>query len=865
MKALFFILFSFLFAAGSAQPLSPSEKLSGFVKNINDFSYRNPQEKVYLHFDNTGYFVGENIWFKAYVVNAGNNHFSTLSATLYVELLDSNGGIVETQKIRLVDGQGDGNILLKDLLKPGYFEVRAYTRYMLNFDVNNVFSRVFPVFSKPKQEGDYRLTKLPAPGYNSLTQRERPARTKKVNLSFFPEGGHSVVGLRSKMAFKATGATGEDLDLEGVVYNQDKEEVAAFKTLHRGMGMFEYTPQAGAYKVTALYNGKEYDFDLPDPVSDGYALSVNNLDENVLLIHLQKSLNHPSESVGISVSCRGKVYSFEVISFEDEDSFSLHVPKDRLPAGCLQVTVFDSSGQVLAERLAFNGKYTHTPLTVKQDKDRYSAFDKISLDFSLADSLETAFSLSVRDSDTEVPTNYGGDILTTLLLSSEVRGYVSDPSYYFEESTRNRRLLLDLLMLVQGWRRYDWQLLSGVKPFVSVHPIEKGILVEGRVLSLLRKREVDNVEVTQLLTSKDYGFSVGSCFTDSAGRFNFLHDIAGVWDMTLQTRETKKSKSRNQNFRVLLDRNFSPVAKSFSYYETRLDQQKALKPEPLIHRDADMKLTGERFSSDDDKSHLLKEVEVKGKVDGRESEAFAKASVIYDVKMEVDKIRDAGEYEDEDIWFFLSRINPYFTYKYNHPEKMMSSEYNAQHPAFYFYKGKKVIFVVDDQRVGTATSFYRDISEVSVGQIESIAIVEENEDSFKHINASFDIEKTLFDSEELPESTNTDPMYSMIHENNVTIYIYTNKDGGRRRPNNGIRPTKLVGYSVADEFYHSDYSKTALVGDWDYRRTLYWNPNVKTDKNGKASVSFYNNSTCKQITISAEGLTDSGVPMVLKK
>lgn len=802
------------------------EKLESFVKNINTFNRLNPQEKVYLHFDNTGYYVGETIWFKAYVVSSENNNYTSLSKVLYVELLSPKGDIITTHKVRLDNGQGYGDIRLEDHLKTGYYEIRAYTRYMLNFEKDIAFSRVFPIYKEKKEKVEHKIFPIETSRDDRLTLREKQPKSKNVNLEFYPEGGNIVAGLRSRIAFKATNKNGESIDVEGAVYNQSNQVVANFNTLHKGMGIFDIIPEIGKYKVKALYNGKEHSFNLPEVLPSGYVLNVNNQDSTYLFINLQKSPEYIADSIGVSVSCRGKIYAFETI-YWDQDSYFLRLAKGNMPTGTLQITVFDAQGKIYAERLTFNNSQGYLPLNVVQKEREYLPFEKITLDFLLKhkndNPIETSFSLSVRDSDTEVPTFYENNILTDLLLSSELRGYIDNPSYYFEKDDKYRRQKLDLLMMVQGWRRYDWQQMAGLTPFEPVHPIEKGILVEGTILSVFGKKKRENIEVTKLITNKDSGFSVGSCLTDSVGNFNFLLDIDGVWQMTLQTKEKNKKK----DYRVLLNRNFSPEPKTYSYYETlfRKRQKYNIKGDEQLTDTVIAPLTDEEKEelskvSDNVKAHWLEEVVVKKKVDRLEDEGYEYASMIYDVEEEVDKIRDEGGYEEQDIYEFLMDLNPYFAWR------------TLRCGRKFYYKSHRVIFIVDNMRSSAKNIF--------VNRIKSLAIVENDLGTHKYLTESQLASMKKF----------------------VAVYIYTDRTKGKRRENKGIRPTKLVGYSVPTDFYNPDYTVGIPADEKDLRRTLYWNPNVKTDSNGKASVSFYNNSTCRKINISAEGLTTEGIPFV---
>jgi len=159
---LFVLIELFSIIKMEAQQDPNTVKLLSFVKNINTFNRQFPQEKTYLHFDNTGYFVGEFIWFKAYVVRADNHHLTELSKILYVELVSPEGFVVESRKLKIENGQCHGEFLLKDSLFAGFYEIRAYTANMLNFGNDGIFSRVFPVYDKPLQAGNFNNARTSA-------------------------------------------------------------------------------------------------------------------------------------------------------------------------------------------------------------------------------------------------------------------------------------------------------------------------------------------------------------------------------------------------------------------------------------------------------------------------------------------------------------------------------------------------------------------------------------------------------------------------------------------------------------------------------------------------------------------------------
>ena len=221
----------------SSQVDSSILAMADWVKAYNHFGKYNPQEKVYLHLDNTSYYHGDNIWFAAYVVSAFDNRPEVLSRTLYVELLDPGGVVVERRVLPIDKGRCHGEFSLTQLpFRTGYYEVRAYTKYMLNFDSRGIFSRVIPVFDSPAVEGDYADRRLAR--YDDLKyemKRPRTPRERNVSMRFYPEGGHLVTGLPSRVAFEATDGAGQPLDVAGGrIVGADGSTRAEFSTLHDG-------------------------------------------------------------------------------------------------------------------------------------------------------------------------------------------------------------------------------------------------------------------------------------------------------------------------------------------------------------------------------------------------------------------------------------------------------------------------------------------------------------------------------------------------------------------------------------------------------------------------------------------------------
>jgi hypothetical protein len=824
-----------------AQDSTAIRKIKSFSQRFTTFSKNYPQEKVYLHFDNSTYYLGESIWFKAYAVQAGRNALSNISKVLYVELVNTEGYVVETKKLKLENGVCHGNFDLNTTGYAGFYEVRAYTLYMQNFGQKNYFSRVFPVYDAPETAGKYTPVITQRPNSQTIPKlRPNYAQTASLALNFYPEGGSLVSGVSSKVAFKATAKNGENVIVSGSVFSDKGEKVADINTEYEGMGTFEFTPVSGKYFAKVYTQDKEYKFELPAVLPKGYTMSIDNSAEEKLDILIQKNATTGSEPLGLSISCRGVLYAFEPVNAGADNAIVFKYPKKLLPSGVAQITLYTTSGEVLSERLAFINHQSQMKINVSQSKAIYQPYEKVDMAFQLNDvrdkPVETTFSVSVRDGETSSNNPYSNTILTDLLLSSEVSGYIENPGQYFQSNDNMHRQALDLLLLTQGWSRYSWKQMAGVTPFVIKHTIEKELVMEGNVASIVLKKKMKNVDVSMVLLT-DSTAQQGKCVTDSVGNFNFgLQDYKGEGKLILQS----KVNDKRRDMRIMLNRRFSPDPKTYLFPELNATQYLKIgkTPATIVNKDSTEQDVSNSKLSMEKKDHLLKEVTVS------EKRLSMKISIKYDVAKEIDKMEDTSEWEPTDIYGFLLSTNSYVTatVKPNGSTSML-------------YKGKTVRFVRrdsktfssevgDDSSDGSAdadvTSNGGDGSISSKGrlplidEVESISIVEDHSTIMRVLNGRVD------------------------DTSKIVLAVISLKKNYQPNPN-GIRNTTFAGYSYVKEFYSPQYNRYRLPKENDYRRTLYWNPDVKTDAAGKAAISFFNNYSCKAMTVSAETVTANGV------
>lgn len=828
---LLILLFVFFPKLSAQDSSTVSNRLIAFAKKAIQFNKDYTQEKAYLHFDNTGYFLGETIWFKAYVVNATNHVFTNMSKTLYVDLISQEGYVIDNKKLRIDNGVCNGEFLLPDSLKAGFYEVRAYTRSMLNFGPEVLFSRVFPVFDAPEMDGNFVDRNMTYRKFTIPVLREKEPKRDNINVSFYPEGGNLIAGMDAKVAFKATDKQGKSIDVKGTVYNAKGEELASFNTQHNGMGSFTMFSDGSKCTAKVTYNDSNSKFVLPTAEPQGYMITAFNLNAKELRLMIQKSPKLlESDSMALVLSCRGKILDFRLLTIKDAGNVFAYSKSD-LPDGVCQFTLYDANGRIRSERLVFIKPTQSNTITIKTDKLSYKPYEKIALSIhaQYADSgaVESSLSLAVRDAATsDFGNSDNSNMATNLLLSSDLRGYIENPTWYFKAQTTERLLGLDLLMLTQGWRRYAWKRMEGLEPFEAKHPIEEGILIDGKVLSLLAKKEKKGIDVLFWMLQEGQSFK-GECVTDEKGDFNFLVDMYGTWSLNLQTKLEEKRKE----FRILLNRTFSPEPRSLTGFDKEVWIDNSLnRPEPIPDSTAlllgEIKYTTETSSKNPEgyKEYTLKEVVKTAKRPlTMQQQAARKASIGYNVSKVNDTYRDIGRSEPPSILFMLLEANKYFS--------IVAKEDGSQE---YRYKGRMVKFLLND--VPSEFTGTRRPEELMGDEIEKVLIVEDREISRFY--------------------------YPLDESEPVVIILHFFKNGIQPKEPIGIRRTTFQGYTEAKEFYSPVYQPSVPIMESDYRRTLYWNPNITTDTEGKAKVEFHNNGTCKKLLFSIEGLSNEGAILV---
>lgn len=871
MKRLLFFLVSLvgLTMWADTAPDAALTRLMRYIRNVETFNRVFPQEKVYLHLDNTGYFMGDSIWWKAYVVRTDSGRLSNLSRVLYVELVDPFGNVLELQKRPIEGGQAYGNLKMRKSLSDGFYEIRAYTRYMTNWDATGIYSRVVPVFQRPTEEGaygemkinrtfdDFRRQTYYMP--DSLTRRERRSWRKDPppEVTFYPEGGHLVRGLQSTVAFQVACKDTAAPDVTARLVDSRGDTISYLPTVREGRGLLVCTPDTARLRLCVPMHGQMYTFPLPTAEDTGCVLTVGATAPRTIPVEVAASPSLQGRLLGLSLMHGGNVLAFDTVRPGAEPAVRLFERAD-LPPGVHQLTLFDERGRIWAERLFFIAPPQAggaLPVEARFADNLIAPYRKMQL--TLRGQPGTTLSLSVMDADA-TPTGHQANAATWLLLASELQGYVRDAAYYLEADDAAHRSATDLLMRVQGWRRYDWRMMSGNAPFVKRQPVEDSLYLYGRVeprqlygggifstkRTRARAKQVDHVELSATLYNQQ-GYSMrGHTVTDSAGYYAFaLPPCEGEWALLLSTRRDGK----RINFRPTVDRLFSPEKKLYSYYETEL--LPLPQPRDYFRPDAPPTATAATEPSDIrlGTATVREKKPFEGKRDWEVSRRVASqhSHIHYDMDAIAEQYYDHGE-EQPFIGTWLLQ-NP-----------AIAAEYAKGRPVA-VYVGLDGLSAILEPRVTDGWN-HDDFPNRRVNdkQLEDLIAIDESELNNK-------IPKTLDEIREVYVTLDdeyVDLMYlrDLNHRHPIHVFVYPHYTFWRKAK--GQRRTYFQAYNRPSTFRMTNYD--ILPPTTDFRRTLYWNPNVGLDAQGEATVEFWNNSRCDHVYLSIEGITPEGRPQLYR-
>jgi hypothetical protein len=756
-----------------------------------------PQEKIYIHYDRPYYNSGETIWFKAYLLSG--NLPSMISSTMYAELIDDKGNVMERKTMPVYAGSASGDFALPDTMRASMVYVRAYTPWMLNFDSSFLYLKPIRVITAQEKAG---------------TVKKDP----KYTLTFFPEGGDLIENVETRVAFKATDDQGFPIKIKGDIVDSKGQKVSSFVDTHDGMGFFPLTPANGStYKaVWKDSKGQQRETPLPPAKPAGVVLNVTNLGNNITY-SLSRSENVPDDQRVFKVvaQMQQQMVYMARINLTTKNKVIAPIPADQLPDGIMQVTLFTDKGQAVAERIVFINHDTYYFITdLHATTKSLAPKAKNVLQIDIGDTIVSNISIAVTDAGTNTFQRDEENIFSHVLLTSDIKGYVYNPAYYFSGNADSVQQHLDLVMMTNGWRRFKWEdITAGKWPVIKNLP-KPYVTVDGKILGLLPS-ELIGKDLTMILQTKKNNTQVLSIPVNQKGEFSvnnlIFYDTAKMYYQINNDKNKKLTSTASFDFRNSFMRfPDKPVANLLPVLKPVLPDSSAQKRNERI-----AKLRRDEFF-EGQKVKTLQGVEV--------------TSRKISVEQQMDKEYTSGFFSGGDGYTFVTA-----------DDNLASSSISVLD----YLQGKVAGLQISTSGPSGGTLSWR-------GGTPALFLNEMNADVSL-------IQSTPMSDVAMIKVFRPPFMGAPGGGSGGAVAIYTKKGAARNSEVTGLSFTNVVGYTPVREFYSPNYDAGADRSKGDFRSTLYWNPYLVFDKfTRRLLIPFYNNDNCKKIRVVIEGVNEQG-------
>lgn len=826
---------------------------------------RIPKEKLYLHLDKPFYGAGEKIWFKGYLVNATTHQDNSQSNFIITELINRSDSIVERKKIRR-DSLGFHNAFtLPATLPAGDYYLRGYSNWMLNEDPDFFFSRNIKIGNsidntivssiEYQQEDDTHYTakikftsnvqavfenttikylylengkiknkgkkktdengwisislpdlKSPAarrievefddPQYIYKRTFHLPVFTNDFDVKFFPEGGALLSIPHQNVAFKAQGADGFSKEVEGFLFNSKGDTLTNFRSEHNGMGIFTMNPVDNeTYYVTVRTNDSiTKRFDLPAIEPKGISIAMSHYKQEIRYEIQKTEATEWPQKLFLLAHTRGKLAILQPIN--PKRTFG-KMNDSLFTEGITHFMLIDEQGNALSERLIFVPDHKPNQWQITADQPTYGKREKVSLQIAAKDNegnpVEGTFSVSITDRKSIQPDSLADNILSNLLLTSDLKGYVEDPAYYFLNQDARTLRSIDYLMMTHGWRRHKMENVLRTPSLNFTNYIEKGQTISGRIMGFFGA----NVKKGPICVLAPKYNIIATTETDEKGQFIVNTSFRDSTTFLVQAR-TKKGFA---GVDILMDPPQYPVATHKAPY---------LNGAATFMEDYLMNTRDQYYMEGGMRVYNLKEVTVTAKRERPSSKSIYTGG-INTYTVEEDRLQGYGQ----TAFDAASRL-PSVTIT-------NGSEIHIRN------NSEPAIIVIDDIVYEDASDILKDIQ---VSDMSSISLLRGADAVILGPRASGGaVVITLKDPRNLPA-----------------------------RPAQGIITYTPLGYSESVEFYHPTYDtpekKNAQRSD--FRSTVYWNPELRLDAEGKATIEYYTPDSTAPEDIIIEGVDKNG-------
>ncbi|MCX6317620.1 MAG: hypothetical protein NTW29_10035 [Bacteroidetes bacterium] len=770
-------------------------------KQLESFLKEHPSEKLYIHYDRAYYIAGETIWFKAYLYN--DRKPSSISENLFLQFCDGKGNVIISERYPVMGAVAKGNLHIPDTLPQGNYYIRALTPQMLNESEDFIYTKKLSVY---RSTAPVAATTPPTPA---------------LSLQFFPEGGQLLQDQLCVIAFKATDQYGIPAEVDGLIRSDDGVVIAGFHSYHDGIGRLQYKPKAGKkYTAEVETAAGKRTYPLPEAQTAGVQIKIQDEKEGKKFLIARSEKDKANfQNLYLVVQQNEQVVYETDIDFETYLSIEGHLQTDSLPSGILHFTLFNKDNIPLAERLCFidNGEYRSKAAvnTITINTQRRAANE---LELQFADMIQRSCSVSIIDLQATTEADRD-DIISRFLLTSDLKGYIYNPAWYFENQNDSTRLALDNLLLTHGWTRFNWtKILSG--NFEAAKYMDKALInIKGLVVDPQSKQHLAYGKLGFLVEAEDSTSQTIEAIVDATGHFHI--DSAAFFGKTkLFYGYTDKNEKQKPALVIpeadLTEKAVQLVSASIASKTLPPGVTLPLNKEELIRRQQQIQIGLDQIKE-------LENVNVRSVSNNKKPEDIVNdkyttgafrgaAKETLDNTTNPTKDKSLGA-----IDFIKNRIQ-----QVEYAGNRFVSRKN-----FSLSTGQKwlVALYINEQLA--------DAVQLATLRAEDIALVKFFDAGFVGVGSTFPGGAiSVYTKEKLPEE---------------------------RRPDK-LEYIEYKGYAITKEFYSPDYSiNTIRHPASDKRTTLYWSPDIFTDiQTPKVKIRFYNNDFSTGFRVIVEGFDSNG-------
>lgn len=853
-------------------------------------------EKLYLVTDKPHYSAGEEIFFSAYLLNPVLFTPSVESSFLYVELISADGRLITRLKVLGEQGRFANKLPLSTKLDAGRYTLRAYTKWMSNFDKEYLFSKVLEIgnyiddsiqtqitYTSNKEDSvtakirftddlgqnitdnyvEYTLnlrgkskvyaTKTDENGCISFRFRpsnyvgdclrlkitansrvlertlQLPSFSDNFELQFMPEGGNLISGFAQVVAFKAIGTDGKSVEVEGYISDKAGNRICDIKSQNKGMGSFLLSAQAGEQYTATVTSarGITSTFQLPVSLASGCVMQVKQIAGNTLLMKVTSTPDIPTTRLAAVIQSRGMVEA--VI---DDVTRLIRIPLSEIMSGIAHIAIVDKeSKQIVAERLVFVENHKFATANIHTDKQEFSPREKISLNFDVRNSVGAPiagdFVVSVTDSKAAPIDTTAENIFSYLLLSSDLRGHIEEPAQYFDPANPHRKEHLDLVMLTNGWRRYDLnKILRGEGPSLR-YKVEDTQRITGKVTGMIGKVKNPSVMIFQK------GEKIHGIFPlNSSNRFEITGiDVPDTAYYYIQALNKNGSSNR---VRIQVDPPTYPTTNIplprpyYKQYKPNISEELLMGAKERYYDDGGMRVVD------------IDAIVVTAKYEPQHSYSTVVDSFN---SLSGDLTRYASVFDALQRFRQLYvdgstvRVRKFGGRMEQDPSTIPSNivEEGSEEGASVPNEGGVAGISEDDERIPAV------LINDSPSSIEMLDMYPMNE-----------VTKLAYVSADEAMGLSGDTRYGVI------IMEVKDINNTLSTGNESLAKVLITGYCKPTEFYAPKYDAPQSEHKKDLRTTIAWEPSLRSDAAGKASMSFWSADRHNDYNVVLEGITSEG-------